>query len=85
MRHPHQAGGLSAISRWLSEATPPVTIKQADASRQGCQHHPNDQINGINLSYITNQEEHHSKLSFRDELVTFLEKASVRYDPKYLD
>ena len=35
--------------------------------------------------YIANQEEHHRRKSFREELVDFLEKAGVKYDPKYLD
>ena len=36
-------------------------------------------------AYINNQEEHHRTKSFRDELIEFLEKAGVGYDPKYLD
>lgn len=35
--------------------------------------------------YIANQEEHHRKISFKDELVTMLERAGVEYDSKYLD
>jgi putative transposase len=35
--------------------------------------------------YITNQEAHHQKTSFRDELVAILEKAGVEFDGKYLD
>jgi putative transposase len=35
--------------------------------------------------YIANQEEHHRLKSFRDELVEMLEKAGIKYDPKYLD
>jgi len=34
--------------------------------------------------YIANQEEHHRKLTFRDELVSLLEKAKIEYDPKWL-
>ncbi len=36
-------------------------------------------------SYIANQEEHHRKKTFREELVELLEKAGVEYDPRYLD
>jgi putative transposase len=36
-------------------------------------------------AYIANQEEHHLTKSFREELVEFLEKSGVGYDPKYLD
>ncbi len=35
--------------------------------------------------YIANQEEHHRAKSFREELVEFLEKSGVSYDPRYLD
>jgi len=35
--------------------------------------------------YITNQAEHHRKKTFREELIEFLEKPGVIYDPKYLD
>ncbi len=34
--------------------------------------------------YIGNQEEHHKRLSFMDELKVLLEKNGVQYDPKYL-
>ncbi|MGH9426805.1 MAG: IS200/IS605 family transposase [Terriglobia bacterium] len=36
-------------------------------------------------SYIANQEAHHRKKTFREELVELLEKAGVEYDPRYLD
>jgi putative transposase len=35
--------------------------------------------------YIAGQEEHHRTRSFREELVAFLEKSGVAYDPAYLD
>ncbi len=35
--------------------------------------------------YIANQEEHHRQRSFREELITMLDKAGVSFDPKYLD
>ncbi len=35
-------------------------------------------------AYIENQEEHHRKTSFTDELKRLLEKHGVKYDPKYL-
>jgi REP element-mobilizing transposase RayT len=36
------------------------------------------------LDYITNQEEHHRKLSFKEELIAFLKKHEIEYDEKYL-
>ncbi len=35
--------------------------------------------------YIANQEEHHRTKSCREELVEFLEKSGISYDPEYLD
>jgi hypothetical protein len=35
--------------------------------------------------YIENQEEHHRKRTFREELIGMLERAGVKYDPKYLE
>jgi putative transposase len=36
-------------------------------------------------AYIAAQEEHHQVKSFREELIGFLEKSGVSYDPRYLD
>lgn len=35
--------------------------------------------------YIANQAEHHRVMSFREELVEFLNKAGVKYEDRYLD
>ncbi len=35
--------------------------------------------------YINGQEEHHRQKTFREELVEFLGKSGVKYDPRYLD
>jgi putative transposase len=34
--------------------------------------------------YIANQESHHAKVSFRDELITLLKKHGIEYDERYL-
>jgi REP element-mobilizing transposase RayT len=34
--------------------------------------------------YIRNQEEHHAQVSFRDELITLLQRNRIPYDEKYL-
>ena len=36
------------------------------------------------VDYIKNQEKHHEKLSFKDELLAFLRKYKVEYDERYL-
>ena len=35
--------------------------------------------------YIARQEEHHRTKSFREELVGYLGKSGIAYDPRYLD
>ena len=35
--------------------------------------------------YIANQEDHHRRKTFREELVEMLEKAGIEYDPKWLE
>ena len=34
--------------------------------------------------YIANQEEHHRKVSFQEELIAFLKKHKVEYDERYV-
>jgi putative transposase len=34
--------------------------------------------------YIRNQEEHHRKVSFQEEVLAFLNKQGVEYDPRYV-
>lgn len=36
------------------------------------------------LDYIAGQEEHHRKVSFKEEFVAFLKKHEIEYDEKYL-
>jgi hypothetical protein len=36
-------------------------------------------------TYIASQDDHHRTRTFREELVFFLEKSGVAYDPRYLD
>ena len=35
-------------------------------------------------AYIQNQREHHKTQTFEEELMELLEKAGIKYDPKYL-
>jgi len=41
------------------------------------------QIDGV-IKYINTQEEHHKKISFKEEYLDLLQKFGVDYDPKYL-
>jgi len=36
-------------------------------------------------NYIANQEEHHRKWSFQEELISLLEQAGIEFDPKWLE
>ncbi len=36
------------------------------------------------IRYIENQEEHHNKVSYREELIRLLKKADLDYDERYL-
>lgn len=36
------------------------------------------------ISYITNQEEHHKKVSFQDEYKAFLSEHGIEFEEKYL-
>lgn len=36
------------------------------------------------IEYIKNQEEHHSKKTFREEYIEFLDKFEVAYDERYI-
>jgi len=38
----------------------------------------------ILIEYIKNQEEHHKKLTFRDEFIAMLNEHNIRFDEKYL-
>jgi len=44
-------------------------------------------ISGVNetVSYIKNQKQHHHAVSFKDELVAFLKKHGIEYEPWMLD
>jgi len=41
------------------------------------------QVNKVR-NYISHQEEHHQKVSFRDEFERFLIANDIKYDPRYL-
>jgi putative transposase len=34
--------------------------------------------------YVANQAEHHRKLSYEEELIAFLERHGIEYDPRYI-
>ncbi|MGB7924657.1 MAG: IS200/IS605 family transposase [Pyrinomonadaceae bacterium] len=36
------------------------------------------------LKYIANQEEHHRKITFKEEFVAFLKKHEINYDERYI-
>ena len=50
---------------------------------QGFFSYSNSQVKNV-YEYILNQEEHHRKVTFRDEYVEMLKKFEIDYDEKYL-
>ena len=38
----------------------------------------------VTEDYIANQEEHHKRLTFKDEYLTFLKKNNIEFDDKYV-
>ena len=36
------------------------------------------------IAYIQDQEKHHKKRTFEEELLAFLQSADVKYDPRYV-
>jgi REP element-mobilizing transposase RayT len=45
--------------------------------------HSKSQINQV-INYINNQEQHHKKLTFKEEYLNFLTKFEVNYDEKFI-
>jgi hypothetical protein len=41
------------------------------------------QVNAV-IKYIRGQKQHHRKMTFKEELLKFLEKYQVEYDERYL-
>jgi REP-associated tyrosine transposase len=39
---------------------------------------------GAVMRYIANQEKHHTKSSFEDELMQMLKKSGIDYDPRFV-
>jgi hypothetical protein len=35
-------------------------------------------------AYITNQQEHHRRITFQEELITFLKRSNIQYDERYI-
>ncbi len=42
-------------------------------------------VRGDVQQYIADQEEHHRRKSFREELIEFLQKSGIQFDERYLD
>jgi putative transposase len=69
-------------SKWIKEnaAFPNFTHWQDDYGAFAVSHNDRHDV----IEYIKNQEEHHKRISFRDELRELLEKFGVSFDEKYL-
>jgi len=69
-------------SRWIHEQWP----EQASFSWQtGYAAFSVSESNlGRVREYVARQEEHHRRLSFQEEVVAFLKKHGIEYDPRYV-
>jgi REP element-mobilizing transposase RayT len=72
----------AASSRWIHETFPPMAgfAWQDGYGAFSVSYSGVEAVRG----YITQQAEHHKVLSFQEELLRFLEKHGVEYDPRYI-
>ncbi len=49
----------------------------------GCFSYSHSALDNV-IAYINNQKEHHKKLTFKEEYISFLKKFEIEYDEKYL-
>jgi len=71
-----------STSKWIKEnaAFSAFTHWQDGYGAFTVSHHDKDSV----IEYIKNQEEHHKRVSFEDELKDFLVKHGVQFNEKYL-
>lgn len=72
----------TSTNKWIKEnkVFPKFTHWQDGYSAFTVSHSGKDDV----IEYIKGQEQHHRKLSFRDELRGLLEKHGIQFDEKYL-
>jgi putative transposase len=72
----------TSTSKWIKEESvfPKFAHWQDGYGAFTVSHSDKDEV----IEYIKNQEEHHRKVSFRDELLEFLIKDGVQFDEEYL-
>jgi REP element-mobilizing transposase RayT len=73
----------TGTSKWIKENSvfPEFTHWQDGYSAFTVSHSDRDSV----IEYIKNQEEHHRRMPFRDELRQLLAKYGIEFDEKYLD
>ena len=69
-------------SRWVGEqfASESVFAWQAGYDAFSVSHSNAEAVK----EYIAGQEEHHKKVSFQDELLSFLRKQGIEFDERYI-
>ncbi|MDP4220931.1 MAG: IS200/IS605 family transposase [Bacteroidota bacterium] len=69
-------------SKWLSETYPELSsFRWQDA--YGAFSVSVSQVDRT-IAYIKNQEQHHKRLTFQEEYVSFLKKHNIEYDERYV-
>ena len=69
-------------SRWVNEEKK-LKLKFEWQSGYGAFSVSQSMVDSVK-TYIANQEEHHRKMSFRDEYLLLLQKHQIEFDPKYV-
>lgn len=69
-------------SKWVNEEHR-TSVKFNWQEGYGAFSYAKSQLDAV-VNYILNQPAHHSKRSFKDEYLEFLEKFNVEYDERYL-
>jgi putative transposase len=72
----------SNSSKWLNDSNGP-TGRFEWQTGYGAFSVSESQVRKVR-KYIQDQESHHAKVSFRDELIALLEKHGIEYDERYL-
>jgi REP element-mobilizing transposase RayT len=70
----------SNSSRWIRENHDPTFAWQTKYAAFSVSRSAEDDL----FAYIRNQEQHHRRKSFREELVEFLRRHDIDYNPDYL-
>ncbi len=70
-------------SRWI-KTLDPLRYSHFEWQRGYAAYSVSQSVVGKTLDYIKNQKEHHKKVSFEDEYISFLNVYGIKYDERYV-